>query len=143
MKIRQDCEESAITRSRRARRETFADLASPSRGDDKNEALSGHSRGITSHDFLSSCATRGVDVIASPASPVYNPYRSLGINRHPAIRRTVMPLPRRLLALVTTPLFMLPLLSCGSEHSADEFYVLVSANIQVPYWKAAGAGFSQ
>jgi ribose transport system substrate-binding protein len=34
-------------------------------------------------------------------------------------------------------------LSCGSEHSADEYYVLVSVNIQIPYWKAAGAGFSQ
>lgn len=33
------------------------------------------------------------------------------------------------------------LLSCGSAHDSDEFYVLVSANLQVPYWKAAGAGF--
>ncbi len=40
---------------------------------------------------------------------------------------------------------MLPglfLLSCGSAHDSDEYYVLVSANLQVPYWKAAGAGFS-
>jgi len=34
------------------------------------------------------------------------------------------------------------LLSCGSAHDSDEFYVLVSANLQVPYWKTAGAGFS-
>src|ERR1700691_3765494 len=33
-------------------------------------------------------------------------------------------------------------LSCGSAHDSDEFFVLVSANLQLPYWKAAGAGFS-
>jgi ribose transport system substrate-binding protein len=41
--------------------------------------------------------------------------------------------------------FAVPLmlaLSCGSAHDSDEYYVLVSANLQVPYWKAAGAGFS-
>jgi ribose transport system substrate-binding protein len=35
------------------------------------------------------------------------------------------------------------LLSCGSAHDSDEFYVFVSTNIQVPYWKAAGAGFAR
>lgn len=33
-------------------------------------------------------------------------------------------------------------LSCGSAHDSDEYFVLVSANLQLPYWKAAGAGFS-
>jgi ribose transport system substrate-binding protein len=33
-------------------------------------------------------------------------------------------------------------LSCGSAHDSDEFFVLVSANLQLPYWKTAGAGFS-
>ena len=33
-------------------------------------------------------------------------------------------------------------LSCGAAHDSDEYYVLVSANLQVPYWKAAGAGFN-
>jgi ribose transport system substrate-binding protein len=33
-------------------------------------------------------------------------------------------------------------LSCGSAHDSDEYFVLVSANLQVPYWKTAGAGFS-
>jgi ribose transport system substrate-binding protein len=32
---------------------------------------------------------------------------------------------------------------CGSRHDTDEKYFLVSANLQVPYWKTAGAGFSQ
>jgi ribose transport system substrate-binding protein len=54
-----------------------------------------------------------------------------------------MPRLLRLLACISVLLFVLPLITCGSEHSADEFYVLVSANIQVPYWKTAGAGFSQ
>jgi len=33
-------------------------------------------------------------------------------------------------------------LSCGSIHDANEYFVLVGANLQLPYWKAAGAGFS-
>ena len=33
-------------------------------------------------------------------------------------------------------------LSCGSAHDSDEYFVFVSANLQVPYWKAAGNGFS-
>ena len=32
--------------------------------------------------------------------------------------------------------------SCGSPHDSDEFFVFVSANLQVPYWKTAGTGFS-
>ena len=38
---------------------------------------------------------------------------------------------------------LLMLAGCGERHDADEKYVLVSANIQVPYWKAAGEGFIQ
>ena len=34
------------------------------------------------------------------------------------------------------------ILSCISLHDSDEYFVLVSANLQLPYWKAAGAGFS-
>ena len=33
-------------------------------------------------------------------------------------------------------------LSCGGAHDSDVFFVLVSANLQLPYWKAAGSGFS-
>src|SRR5450432_3045880 len=33
-------------------------------------------------------------------------------------------------------------LSCGAAHDSDEYYVLVSANLQVSDWKAAGAGFA-
>src|SRR6202020_3285470 len=43
-------------------------------------------------------------------------------------------------------LWALPLtfvLSCGSAHDSGEYYVLVSANLPVPYWKAAGAGFTK
>src|SRR5258708_12363523 len=55
-----------------------------------------------------------------------------------------MPRKRLFLAFAFVLLFVVPLLNCGgSGHSADELYVLVSANIQVPYWKAAGAGISQ
>src|SRR6266536_5415530 len=50
---------------------------------------------------------------------------------------------RQFSVFVSVLLFLMALPNCGSEHSSDEFYVLVSANIQVPYWKAAGAGFSQ
>ncbi len=53
-----------------------------------------------------------------------------------------MPRLCRFLVLAPLLLMIIALLSCGSEHSADEYYVLVSVNIQIPYWKAAGAGFS-
>ncbi|HWY21690.1 MAG TPA: substrate-binding domain-containing protein [Candidatus Acidoferrum sp.] len=39
--------------------------------------------------------------------------------------------------------FVTSLLSCGSGHDSDEYYVFVAANLQVPYWQAAGAGFSR
>jgi ribose transport system substrate-binding protein len=38
---------------------------------------------------------------------------------------------------------LIPFLSCGSAHDSDEYYVFVAANLQVPYWKTAGAGFSK
>ncbi len=54
-----------------------------------------------------------------------------------------MPRLRQRFILVALSALLALFLSCGSEHSADEYYVLVSVNIQIPYWKAAGAGFSQ
>jgi ribose transport system substrate-binding protein len=33
-------------------------------------------------------------------------------------------------------------LSCGSAHDSDEYFVFVSTNLQVPYWKTAGTGFN-
>jgi ribose transport system substrate-binding protein len=33
------------------------------------------------------------------------------------------------------------LTGCGSRHDSDEHYFLVAANLQVPYWQTAGAGF--
>src|SRR6266404_3911420 len=38
---------------------------------------------------------------------------------------------------------LITFLSCGSAHDSDEYYFLVAANLQVPYWQAAGAGFSK
>ena len=44
--------------------------------------------------------------------------------------------------LCLTPLALL--LSCGgSPHESDEHYVFIAANIQVPYWESAAAGFSK
>jgi ribose transport system substrate-binding protein len=34
-------------------------------------------------------------------------------------------------------------LSCGSAHDADEYFVFVAANVQLPYWKTAAAGFAK
>jgi len=48
---------------------------------------------------------------------------------------------KRLLLFSTISLMFL--LSCQSQHSADENYILVASNLQVPYWQAAGAGFLQ
>jgi ribose transport system substrate-binding protein len=39
-------------------------------------------------------------------------------------------------------LLALPLVSCGNGHSG-ETYILISANIKVPYWQSASAGFGQ
>ena len=49
---------------------------------------------------------------------------------------------RRILHTVAVAVLLVVLLSCGGAHDSDEYFVLVSANLQVPYWKAAGAGFS-
>jgi ribose transport system substrate-binding protein len=45
----------------------------------------------------------------------------------------------RLSALILISFF---LLSCGSVHNSDEYFVFVAANIQLPYWKTDGRGFS-
>jgi len=52
-----------------------------------------------------------------------------------------MPLSRKILHLSTFALAALTL-SCGGAHQSDEYFVMVSANLQVPYWKAATAGFN-
>jgi len=49
---------------------------------------------------------------------------------------------RRILHYVSLAALSVVVLSCGGSHDSDEFYVLVSANLQVPYWKTAGAGFT-
>src|SRR5690348_13420853 len=33
-------------------------------------------------------------------------------------------------------------LSCAGAHDSDEYFVFVSTNLQVPYWKTAGTGFN-
>ena len=49
---------------------------------------------------------------------------------------------RRILHSAAVAVLSVVLLSCGATHDSDEYFVLVSANLQVPYWKTAGAGFS-
>src|SRR5690349_7029093 len=53
-----------------------------------------------------------------------------------------MPGSHKFLHLSALTLMLLSLLSCGGAHDSDEYYVFVSANLQVPYWKTAGTGFS-
>jgi ribose transport system substrate-binding protein len=50
---------------------------------------------------------------------------------------------RKLVSTLAVGILFTSLLSCGSAHDSDEHYVLVAANLQVPYWQAAGAGFSK
>jgi ribose transport system substrate-binding protein len=57
-------------------------------------------------------------------------------------KEDAMFLSRRISHSVVLAVLMVLLLSCGSAHNSDEFFVLVSANLQVPYWKTAGAGFA-
>ena len=49
----------------------------------------------------------------------------------------------KLSAVLGLGFFTVSLLSCGSSHDSDEYYVLVAANLQVPYWQTAGAGFAK
>src|ERR1700735_2786841 len=49
---------------------------------------------------------------------------------------------RRIHPIAAAAFLSVLLRSCGGAHDSDEYFVLVSANLQVPYWKAAGAGFS-
>ena len=48
----------------------------------------------------------------------------------------------RILRFASVVIPALLLLSCGGAHDSDEYFVLVSANLQVPYWKTAGTGFA-
>lgn len=54
-----------------------------------------------------------------------------------------MLLSRRFLPAPLAALLLGSCLTCGSAHSGDEYYVLVSANLQIPYWQTAEAGFEK
>ena len=47
---------------------------------------------------------------------------------------------RRLVSVLPLAFGAASLLSCG-PHDSNEYFVFVAANLQVPYWQAAGAGF--
>ncbi len=49
---------------------------------------------------------------------------------------------RKLFSFLAVAVFVVSLLSCGA-HDSNEYFVFVAANLQVPYWQAAGAGFSK
>jgi ribose transport system substrate-binding protein len=49
---------------------------------------------------------------------------------------------RKLFSLLAVASLAASLLSCGA-HDSDEYFVFVAANLQVPYWQAAGAGFAK
>lgn len=53
-----------------------------------------------------------------------------------------MLLSRRTFRFASIIILLAFFLSCGAAHDSDEFFVLVSANLQVSYWKMAGAGFA-
>jgi ribose transport system substrate-binding protein len=48
----------------------------------------------------------------------------------------------RILQSAAVAALSVAVLSCGSAHTSDEYFVLVSTNLQLPYWKTAGSGFS-
>jgi ribose transport system substrate-binding protein len=49
---------------------------------------------------------------------------------------------QRILQSAAAAALSVVLLSCGSAHTSDEYFILVSTNLQLPYWKTAGTGFS-
>ncbi|MGH9531159.1 MAG: substrate-binding domain-containing protein, partial [Terriglobales bacterium] len=52
---------------------------------------------------------------------------------------------RKLVSLVIGSALLWALAGCSGSggHSAEEKYYFVSANIKIPYWQAAGAGFDR
>jgi ribose transport system substrate-binding protein len=54
-----------------------------------------------------------------------------------------MPQLPKLLTAILLGISLMPLISCGASHDTDEKYVLVSDNLQIPYWQTAAAGFAQ
>ena len=48
----------------------------------------------------------------------------------------------KLLSLLVLAALQIATVGCGSRHDSDENYYLVATNIKLPYWEAAGAGFS-
>jgi ribose transport system substrate-binding protein len=50
---------------------------------------------------------------------------------------------RKLLLSAALMLLLVPMLNCGSGHSADERYFFVTTNVKLPYWQSAGNGFIQ
>jgi ribose transport system substrate-binding protein len=50
----------------------------------------------------------------------------------------------RLITLLTPCALMIPILGCaGSPHAPEEKYYLIATNIQLPYWRDAGAGLAK
>jgi ribose transport system substrate-binding protein len=49
---------------------------------------------------------------------------------------------RKLYSFSAVAFLSLAFLSCG-PHESSEYFVFVAANLQVPYWQAAGAGFAK
>jgi ribose transport system substrate-binding protein len=49
---------------------------------------------------------------------------------------------RKIAICLVVAVVLVPVLSCGGGHSGEN-YVLISANVKVPYWQSAGAGFTQ
>lgn len=49
---------------------------------------------------------------------------------------------RSLFRCASMVVLLVVLLSCGGAHDSDEFFVFVTSNLQLPYWKAAGTGFA-
>src|ERR1700720_411454 len=49
---------------------------------------------------------------------------------------------RNLFSIFGLAVLAFSILSCGT-HDSNEYFVFVAANLQVPYWQAAGAGFAK
>src|SRR6202050_975389 len=49
---------------------------------------------------------------------------------------------RKVSCIVVLAFLYISLLSCG-PHDSSEYFVFVAANLQGPYWQAAGAGFTK
>jgi ribose transport system substrate-binding protein len=89
------------------------------------------------HSLRCSFTIHSPKFLIGPGTPfVFRGNQIRGSKEDPMLRL------RRLFPALALAFIAISLLSCG-PHDSSEYFVFVAANLQVPYWQAAGAGFTR